>query len=190
MANLWADAPLELIPVTGIENRPDVPKDHSAVDIARNMVQLHNIIFRGFNSSYNQCLAVKAGTPEARDFLIYNQILFETIEAHHYSEETYFFPELEKFTGEKDLMTVNIAQHRDFDDGLHKLRDYAYGTDAKDYDGEKLKAILDKLGPVLAKHLRAEIATLLDLSKYDSAGVKKLWLDVDPKAVAHLNKTR
>jgi hypothetical protein len=133
---------------------------------------------------------VKAGTPEARDFLIYNQVLFETIESHHYSEETYVFPELQKFTGEKDLMAENVAQHREFDDGLHRLKDYAYGTDAKDYDGEKFKEILDNLGPVLAKHLRAEISTLLDLAKYDSAGLYKLWLDVDRKAVAHLDKTR
>ncbi|WEW57290.1 hypothetical protein PRK78_002755 [Emydomyces testavorans] len=190
MSNPWADTPLSLISETGLESRPDIPPDHAAAQFAQRMACLHNTIFRSFNACYNQCLNVKKGTKDASDLLVYNQVLCEGIEHHHHVEEEYMFPGLEKLSGIEGLMDKNIQQHRDFEAGLKKLREYAFNTDASAYDGEKLKTILDILGPVLEKHLHAEISTLLDLSKYDSEKLFEVWELVAKKAEAGTDKFR
>jgi hypothetical protein len=50
-----------------------------------------------------------------------------------------------------------------------------FKTSVDAYDGMKLKAILDNLGPILEKHLHDEIETLLDLAVYDSQKLRDLW---------------
>ena len=67
------------------------------------MALLHNLMLRAFNSSYNQCLGVRPATEDARNFLHYNQVLYEQIQEHHDHEEKVLFPALEKLTGQKAL---------------------------------------------------------------------------------------
>ncbi|KMU77747.1 hypothetical protein CISG_01502 [Coccidioides immitis RMSCC 3703] len=190
MSNPWADTPLSLISETGIKSRPDIPLDHAAVEGAQKMAAIHNILLRSFNASYNQCLGVKRNTKEASDFLVFNQVLYEMTSHHHHLEETCLFPEIEKFTGVKGLMDKNIREHKDFEGGLEKLREFSFSTDASTYDGEALKAILDILGPVLEKHFHGEISTFLDLAEYDSKAMAKAWDLVAKKGASSTIKSR
>lgn len=186
----WADTPIRLISETGVEQRPDIPADHSAAHCAQRMAALHNSMLRAFNSSYNQCLGVRPGNGDAGDFLRYNQVLYEQIKGHHDHEEYIFFPALQEFTGQKDIMDQNIQEHRELEEGLRKLQDYAFNTDVHAYDGEKLMSILDILGPPLEKHLHGEMSTLLDLAKYESETLEKIWGGTSSKAAAAADKFR
>ena len=154
------------------------------------MALLHNLIFRAYNSSYNQCLGVRPGTADARDFLVYNQVFYEHIKEHHDTEEEIFFPLLQKLTGEKGIMDQNIREHQELEEGLHKLHDYVFGTDSNSYDGEKFKSILEILEGPLRKHLYAEISTMLDLTKYDSRELEKVWAELSSKAASRTSKFR
>lgn len=190
MGHPWADTPLPLISETGTQHRPDIPANHSAIRCARNMAVLHNLIFRAYNSSYNQCLGVRPATADARDFLVYNQVLYEHIKDHHGTEEDIFFPLLQEFTGEKGVMDQNIREHHELEEALHKLRDFAFDTGPDVYDGEQLKSILEILGPSLTNHFHGEISTLLDLAKYDSNRLERVWADLSRRAGSQANKFR
>jgi hemerythrin-like domain-containing protein len=175
MSKAWADQPFALISETGIRARTDIPAGHAAVNYAHKMALLHNMIIRGLNALYNQCLGVQTDTTDAHDFLVFGQVFYETLHGHHQLEEILFFPELEKITGEKGLMDGNVQQHKDFEESLEQFREYVFKTNADAYDGMELKAILDNLGPILEKHLHEEIKTLLDLAVYDSQKLQDLW---------------
>jgi hemerythrin-like domain-containing protein len=76
------------------------------------MALSHNVIIRGLNSIYRQAPHVK---PEDHaDFIAYSKCWFEVLDAHHTSEETSLFPEIEAKTGEKGIMKKNVEQHRSF----------------------------------------------------------------------------
>ncbi|PGH32097.1 hypothetical protein GX50_05113 [[Emmonsia] crescens] len=185
MAKLWADTPMSLISETGSKERSDIPPGHFAITCAQNMAHLHNVIIRGFNASYNQCLAIKPDTLDAKDFLFYNRVLYESIHSHHDVEEQISFPGLVELTGVKDIMDQNIQEHKDFEDSLEKFRKYVFETDAKSYDGKRLQEIMDNLAPAIHRHLVAEIPTLLDLAKYDSKKLEAWWNQTAKKAQQH-----
>ncbi|EEH35887.1 hypothetical protein PAAG_00210 [Paracoccidioides lutzii Pb01] len=187
MSKPWADTPLRLISETRFKERSDIPDGHFAITCAQNMASLHNGIIRSFNSSYNQCLAIKPGTVDATDFIFYNKALYNNIRSHHDIEEDFMFPELVKLTGIQDIMDRNIQQHKDFEESLEKLREYVFQVDAKSYDGKKLQGLLHDLGPVLHKHLTEEIPTLLDLAKYDAKKLEPWWHLTSKYAQKHVD---
>ena len=143
------------------------------------MTHAHNFLIRGLNSIYQQApyLTPTSGASEKdiTDFLFFTHAWTETIIHHHDAEESSIFPLFAAFTGEKDIMAANVAQHELFHDGLHKLGEYATGTSAKEYDPAKLRSIIDGFGPVLVEHLKDEIVTLLKLDTYDSDGLMVAW---------------
>ncbi|GFF58710.1 hypothetical protein IFM46972_11184 [Aspergillus udagawae] len=173
-SGVWADQPYALIKETGVLTRLDVLQDHPAVSMAQNMALAHNVILRSINASYNQCLSVRPGTPEATDFLIFNQCIFEFVKTHHDVEEEHLFPDIAKLTGVAGIMEGNVQEHRDFEAGMEKFRQYVYDTPADRYDGTKLQAILDEFGKPLEKHMHNEISTLLNLKDYDAVKLKEV----------------
>lgn len=170
----WADQPFALIKETGILSRPNIPRHHPAVAMAQGMALSHNVILRGMNASYNQCLSVQPKTAAASDFLFFNQCLFEILKTHHDIEEEYMFGEIEKLTGVPGIMDGNLQEHRDFHEGLEKFREYVFETDAEKYDGKTLQGLLDGFGRAVEKHLHNEIPTLLDLNECDAAKLKAI----------------
>ncbi len=168
MANHWADAPLTLISETGITTRKDIPANHPAIMMAQQMALAHNSILRSLNASMNQCQAVKAGTTAAADFLVYNQCIYEVLKQHHDIEEEYLFGALESLMGVPGSMDQNLQEHKDFEAGLDKFRQYVFDTPAEKYDGSKLHSLLGGFGKIVEKHLHNEIPTLLDLHQYDA----------------------
>ncbi|KAJ5967098.1 hypothetical protein N7501_003346 [Penicillium viridicatum] len=169
---LWANAPFALITDTGIDSRPDFPRDHYAYELARMMAHIHNTLLRALNASYNQCLSISPDTPETQDFLIFNQCLYSMVKSHHDMEEESLFPAIGKVSGNPDVMAVNVQEHKRFETELQNFQAYIHDTDPKAYSGTQMKSLLESLGPLLREHLHHEIATLLDLHTVDSEALK------------------
>ncbi|KUL82097.1 hypothetical protein ZTR_10074 [Talaromyces verruculosus] len=178
-SGVWADQPYALIKETGISAHPNVPRDNPAVLMAQNMALAHNVIFRSINASYNQCLSIRSKTPEATDFLTFNQCIFEFIKTHHDVEEEHLFPDIAKLTGVAGIMEGNVQEHRDFEAGMEKFHQYVYDTPADKYDRKKLQAILDEFGKPLEKHMHNEISTLLNLKDYDQVKLKEVVASIE-----------
>lgn len=92
-----------------------------------------------------------------------------------------FFPDVEAYTGEKGIMEKNVLQHEAFHPGLDEFRKYVFETKVEDYDGKKLRAIMDGFGHILMTHLNEEIETLLGLEKYGGDKLAKSWADLEVK---------
>ncbi|ROT35339.1 hypothetical protein SODALDRAFT_328664 [Sodiomyces alkalinus F11] len=52
---------------------------------------------------------------------------------HHSIEETYIFPEIEKFSGRPGFMDDPKHQHEEFHDGIEKLVTYTTTTQPDNY---------------------------------------------------------
>lgn len=175
---IWADSPFSLITSTGVKARPEIPQDHYAREFARSMAGIHNVLLRALNASYNQCLSVSPGD-EARDFFIFNQAFYTMLQSHHDMEEESLFPAIGEVSGNPDAMAVNVREHADFEKELLQFKNYIFETDPKDYDGPQMKSLIDRLGPLLQKHLHNEISTLLDLHVVGSAALKGVFSNAE-----------
>ena len=102
---------------------------------------------------------------------------------HHNAEETVFFPEVEKITGERGIMDQNVEQHHAFLPGMDAWTQYTSDCMKKEggqkFDATHFTKLIDAFAPKLVVHLAEEIQTLLALDKYDIAAVKKAWLKFD-----------
>lgn len=139
------------------------------------MVNAHNMLMRGLNAIYNQAPHVKPR--DVKSFAHFCNIWSDAIEAHHHSEETAFFPAIEKMSGEKGVMDVNVGQHQQFHDSLHTLAAYFKSVLAgtEEYDGQKVVNIIDTFGGVLSEHLSAEITTLMGLERFGTEKMSGLY---------------
>ena len=183
-------SPFGLISEIGARQRTDIRTGHAAVHITQQMALIHNTILRALNSSYSQCLAVKAETSDAEDFLLYNQCIFDMLHEHHANEEGFLFQEIEKLAGVPGLMDHNVEQHRAFQAGVERFRDYVYNTTKEDYDGQKLQDLIDGFGSVVTKHLHDEIPSLLDMKSLDSAELMKIWRKSEQAARSRVDQYR
>lgn len=131
--------------------------------IASEMALVHNMIIRGLNSVYLQAPHVKAS--ESKAFLKYILAWYSLLNVHHSGEEEQFFPAIDELTGQKGLMDVNVAQHKEFHDSLASFKQYVDTcVSGKDIlDSAKLVTLIDSFGDVLTKHLRDEIPSILEL---------------------------
>lgn len=102
------------------------------------------------------------------------------------NEEESFFPLLRELTGDLTFCDVETREHEAFDSGANKWKDYVYNVKKEEYDGNKLKAIIEEFGPPLHHHLNAEIGWLLSMYKYDSEKCKKAFLTTGKRAEADL----
>lgn len=157
------------------------------------MIIVHNVILRGVNSIYLQCVNVETRSPGAvPGFVGYARMwasmggflrpsgeriwvrmhvltITTKVHEHHDNEEGLFFPRLEELVGVPGLMTSNVEQHATFHDGLETLQTYLGAVEAGEerFDGKRLRGIIDSFMPELAEHLHDEIKTLLALDKYE-----------------------
>lgn len=184
----WADTPYALIADTKAADpsSANIPAKHYCKEMAYTMSQIHNTILRGVNSIYNQAANVKPGTKDCGDFLFYNQCVYDFLHHHHMNEEESFFPLLRDVTGDATFCDAATKEHDLFDVGVGKWKEYVYNVKPEEYDGSKLKEIIEGFGTHLHQHLTAEIAWLLSMSKYDSDACKKAFLTTGKKAEAEL----
>lgn len=120
-------------------------------------------IFRALNAICHQALDIKPDTQDAADFLAYCSVVFEFMHHHHIMEEKHYFPDLEKATGIKDLMSTNIQQHEKLDSLVGKLMRYAETTSKDNYNGNDLLIMIEELARPYEEHMHEEIGTILEL---------------------------
>ncbi|KIW94935.1 uncharacterized protein Z519_04915 [Cladophialophora bantiana CBS 173.52] len=172
----YVDDHYPLITTTHLENIPaSVPKDHPAFWCARQMAQIHNTIIRALNASWNQAVMVQPDTQEAADFLLFNQLLFNTLNHHHHVEDDYMFPTMEKLLGRPGAMEANTKGHDSFAEGLTVFQKYVFITKPAEYNGVTLRHIIESFAPNLIQHLHDEIPTLANLHVSDGKELMKIW---------------
>ncbi|KAK1058244.1 hypothetical protein LTR74_013530 [Friedmanniomyces endolithicus] len=171
----WA-APIDLDPVIFIRCSLANLSSHSAYYVATQMALAHNGILRGLNSIYLQAPYMpRDGSNDVKDFLTYCSCWCESMHHHHEAEEGEFFPNIERISGVEGLMSRNVEQHRAFTPGFDEFQTYAKTCAVKDYDGQKVRNLIDSFAEPLTKHLHEEIDTLRALDKYDSESVRQAY---------------
>ena len=139
------------------------------------MALAHNLLLRMLNTVYLQCEYVHQ-RKDVMDFLLYCRCWSRTLHHHHSSEETLFFPKIEaEVIGKPGSMQQNLDQHDEFQRGLEEFAEWVEKCEkegGEGYDGKKAKAMIDRFGPSLEKHMHEEIDTLLALREYDPDGEK------------------
>ena len=94
---------------------------------------------------------------------------------HHDAEEAMFFPDIEKISKTIGVMEQNIEQHRAFTPGFDRFYEYCKTCSPTDYDGQKLRNLVEAFAQPLTKHLYDEIETLRALDKYDSENIRQAY---------------
>ncbi|KAF7509778.1 hypothetical protein GJ744_007473 [Endocarpon pusillum] len=145
---------------------------HGAYYVATQMALAHNGILRGLNSIYLQATHIPREDVSAiRDFLTYCQCWCESMHHHHDAEEKDFFRSIELISDVPGIMEGNIEQHRAFTPGFDLFQEYSRTCLAQDYDGRKIRSLIEAFAEPLTRHLYDEIETLRALEIYNSAHI-------------------
>lgn len=133
---------------------------------ATEMALVHNVLLRALNSIYIQAPNIEEAG-DIIDFMSFLDCWSRVLHAHHLTEETVYFPLLEKQTKHKGVMGRNHDEHEAFLPGLVALDNFvvAVTDDVKAYDSTQLLKLIDEMGPPLEKHLHHEVEVLIDLGK-------------------------
>ncbi|KAH6669653.1 hemerythrin HHE cation binding domain-containing protein [Plectosphaerella plurivora] len=168
MAPVYADHPFALIPTPLFQGKEESGSFQPDMyeRVASEMACVHNMILRGINSIYLQAPYVKPADVPA--FVQYCIQWYRLLDVHHTTEETSFFTDIEKMTGEKGCMDANVEQHHAFADGVAAFKGYLYrcAEDQQQFDGRKVVEMIDLFGSVLVQHLTDEIPTLIALGRF------------------------
>ena len=100
------------------------------------------------------------------------------------AEEKDFFPSIEKISGVKGLMERNIEQHRAFTPGFDLFQEYSRTCLPKNFDGRKVRSLVDDFAQPLTQHLHDEIDTLRALDKYDSERIRQAYRQLEKSLMA------
>ena len=72
-------------------------------------------------------------------------------------------------------MERNVEQHRAFTPGFEEFQEYTRTCLAADYDGQRIRSLVEGFADPLTKHLHEEIETLRALDAYDSKSIRKAY---------------
>lgn len=143
------------------------------------MACAHNVIIRGLNAIVQQAPYVNAYNKEdVKDLFFYVSSWVALVKHHHWTEESFIFPEIEKFSGRPGSMDGPKHEHELFHGGLERLSIYTQETNTQDYrwDGPGgIKEIVDSFSKNLIDHLYAEVDVFLAMGNLDSVGLRKIW---------------
>ena len=155
------------------------------------MALAHNGILRGLNSIYLQAIHIPSQDLDTiKDFLTYCQCWSESMHHHHDAEEKEFFPNIERITGVPGIMEHNIEQHRAFTPGFESFQEYCRTCCPREYDGEKMRSLIEAFAEPLSRHLHDEIETLRALDAYDSERVRQAYKRLEKNLMATDNVRR
>lgn len=101
----WADAPLKLI------TTPQFETGHTDLFTtgATHMALLHNSIFRGYNSIYQQAPHIK--DVDKYDFIGYSLTWYKFVKSHHDDEEVSLFTKVEDVLDDKTIWAETHKEH-------------------------------------------------------------------------------
>ncbi|EHK97325.1 hypothetical protein M7I_6956 [Glarea lozoyensis 74030] len=104
------------------------------------------------------------------DFIKFMQTWTVTIHHHHMGEEEKHFPWLEEDIGIPGYMQASVDQHHEFEPGLKAFEAHvvAVKEGTEEYDGQKVRDLIDGFAIILTKHLAEEIEALVGLEKFDA----------------------
>lgn len=139
------------------------------------MAQIHNMIIRALNSSWNYAPTVKPSTQGASDFLLFNQQLVTALDHHHQVEDHYMFPAIEKLLDRPGAMEENVKGHQSFAEGLAIFQKYILVTRPEEFNGMTFRHIIESFAPELIQHLHDEITSLMSLHVLHSHDLLKVW---------------
>ncbi|KAK0388512.1 hypothetical protein NLU13_4755 [Sarocladium strictum] len=169
---LWCDGPYELISASKAGDKAG-EKPTGSRAMAREMILVHNLLIRGINCVHRQAvrLSQEGSAQDKLDFASFALQWSRTLHHHHNLEEDELFPRLAAAAGDPELMNGPSSEHRDFDAGLEKYEAYlkAVLEGREEFDGTKLKGIVDEVMPIVHGHLVREIDVLLGLSRYEGS---------------------
>lgn len=160
------------------------------------MTMVHNLIIRGINAIYIQCINVgEQGTEKDKiDFANFATRWGEFAEEHHTMEEESFFPGFNNLAETPGLMDGNIAEHEAFRPGLDSFLEYvtAVSEGRESYDGHKIMELIDSFIPLLHTHLEHEITILVSLSQWDDKVDWEEWFraEINNRAKAMMAQQR
>ncbi|ROV92482.1 hypothetical protein VSDG_06726 [Cytospora chrysosperma] len=174
----WADEPFQLIATPS--KRPSLAnEEHSYIHVSSEMTYVHNVIIRGLNAIVQQAPYVKAyNEKDVKDLFFYVSSWVKMVEHHHWTEESFIFPEIERFSGKPGSMDNPKHQHKLFHSGLERLLAYTQVTNPQSYRWDEpggMKEIVDSFSKDLMDHLYAEVDIFLAMKDLDSAGLRKTW---------------
>lgn len=121
-------------------------------------------MIRYLNSIYLQATGVD-NAKDIGDFLFYCQTWCSTIHEHHEGEEQGLFPQMDAYSGVEGLMEEAVDEHKAFTPGLNEFEFYARQTRPEDYDGNKIRSLINAFAPALVKHLGAEVSKLVEVGE-------------------------
>lgn len=81
-------------------------------------------------------------------------------------------------------MERNIVQHRAFTPGFDQFYEYSRTCPAKEYDGQKIRSLIEAFADPLTQHLYDEIESLRALDKYDSERVRQAYKRLEKSLMA------
>lgn len=178
MTKQWADGPYKLIPTPTEAQTKGLSKE--VIWVATDMSLAHNILLLNLNSMILQCEQI-TDPKDIADFIIFCQCAIEEIHTHHDMEEANLFPQIAEYSGEKDVMAANFAQHHAFEAALETLEKYLSTVTPETYDGTRLKSLIEAFAKDLVPHLTDEITTLLGLEKYGGEALGKVFTEFNAK---------
>jgi len=140
------------------------------------MALAHSGMIRGLNAIYLQAPNLPPNDQHtAKDFLTYCQCWCESMHHHHDAEEAEFFSSIERLAKQPGLMAQNVEQHRAFTPGFEAFDEYVRTCRPAQYDGARLRGLVEAFAEPLTKHLHDEIDTLRALDAYDSESVRQAY---------------
>ncbi|KAI1265360.1 hypothetical protein F5Y18DRAFT_386293 [Xylariaceae sp. FL1019] len=161
----WADSPISLVTTPQYETKQ--------TDIfttgATHMALLHNSIFRGYNSIYQQAPHVK--DVDVLDFIGYSLTWHKFVVSHHDDEEENLFPKVEEVLNDKTVFEETHKEHQAFLPGLAEFEKYLQTVSAApaSYSGKDLRRIMTSFQEPFSAHFHSEIGTISNLAKHPNA---------------------
>ncbi|KAH7092133.1 hypothetical protein FB567DRAFT_516565 [Paraphoma chrysanthemicola] len=163
---LWFDEPCALV------TTPQFASKRSDIFTigATHMAHIHNAIFRGYNSIYQQAPYVQEADKAA--FIGYALTWYRFVKSHHDDEEAELFPKVEEILGEsgKDIWDETHEEHKSFLPGLAEYEKYLSSLPTpQDFNGTRLRAIMSNFQNPFTHHFHHEITTIASLSTHPAA---------------------
>ncbi|KAI0126850.1 hypothetical protein BJ170DRAFT_630248 [Xylariales sp. AK1849] len=160
----WADTPIKLLTTPQYQTKE--------TDIfttgATHMALLHNSIFRGYNSIYQQAPHVKPDDKSA--FVGYCLTWFKFVKSHHDDEEDNLFTKIETLLDDKSIWADTLKEHEAFMGGLSEFNTYLTSLKAKaDFSGTELVRIMSTFQEPFDSHFHSEISTIASLKNHPNA---------------------
>ncbi|KAA8635337.1 hypothetical protein SMACR_01557 [Sordaria macrospora] len=160
----WADEPMKLITTPQYATK----KTDIFTSGATHMALLHNSIFRGYNSIYQQ--AAHVADQDKADFIGYCLTWYRFVKSHHDDEEQSLFPKIEDLLQDKTVFEETHKEHEAFLPGLAEFEKYLSGLKSpSDFLGDELLRIMGTFQDSFSDHFHSEISTISKLSEHANA---------------------